>query len=134
VQRQRGALCRRHVLDEPNGLGRHIRTMRRFLLGLALCALVPVMAQATTPAATVRMHNDAFAPLTVTVHTGDTVRWTNDDDDAHTVTAMDGSFDSKGIDSNGSWSHTFTKPGTYKYFCELHPFMKATIVVKDAKS
>jgi plastocyanin len=83
---------------------------------------------------TVHMHNDAYAPATITVHAGDTVRWINDDDDAHTVTATDGSFDSKGIDSNGTWSHTFTKAGTYKYFCELHPFMKATVIVKDAKS
>jgi plastocyanin len=108
--------------------------MKRLLLGLALCALVPAMAQATTPAATVHMHNDAFAPTTITVHTGDTVKWINDDDDAHTVTATNGSFDSEGIDSNGTWSHTFAKAGTYKYFCELHPFMKATVVVKDAKS
>jgi plastocyanin len=83
---------------------------------------------------TVHMHNDAYTPVTVTVHTGDTVRWTNDDDDAHTVTATDGSFDSKGIDSNGSWTYTFTKAGTYKYFCELHPFMKGTIIVKETKS
>lgn len=112
--------------------------MKRFLLGLALCALVPAMAQATTttpaPAATVHLHNDAFSPATLTVHTGDTVRWINDDDDAHTVTATDGSFDSKGLDTNSSWSHTFTKTGTYKYFCQLHPFMKGTIVVKDASS
>jgi plastocyanin len=108
--------------------------MKRFLLGLALCAFVPAMAQATTSAATVHLHNDAFTPATITVRTGDTVRWINDDDDAHTVTATDGSFDSKGLDTNGSWSHTFTKAGTYKYFCELHPFMKATVIVKDASS
>jgi plastocyanin len=93
--------------------------MKQLLLSLAL-ALV-----------TVHLHNDAYGPATVTVHTGDTVRWINDDDDAHTVTATDGSFDSKGIDTNGTWTYRFTKPGTYKYFCELHPFMKGTIVVKD---
>jgi len=96
--------------------------MKQLLLSVAL-ALV-----------TVHLHNDAFAPPTITIHAGDTVRWINDDDDAHTVTATDGSFDSKGIDTNGSWSHTFVKPGTYKYFCELHPFMKGTIVVKDVHS
>ncbi len=92
--------------------------MKQLLLSLAL-ALV-----------TVHLRNDAFTPATITIHTGDTVRWINDDDDAHTVTATDGSFDSKGIDTNGSWDHTFAKAGTYKYFCELHPFMKGTIVVK----
>ncbi len=58
----------------------------------------------------------------------------NDDDDAHTVTAADGSFDSKGLDTGGTWRHAFAKSGTYAYFCELHPFMKATIVVKAAGS
>jgi plastocyanin len=108
--------------------------MKHFLLGLALIALMPLLAAATTPTVTVHLHNDAFAPPTITIHTGDTVRWINDDDDAHTVTAIDGSFDSKGIDTNGSWTHTFTKPGTYKYFCELHPFMKGTIVVNGRTS
>jgi plastocyanin len=79
---------------------------------------------------TVHLENDAFAPPSVTIHAGDTVRWINDDDDAHTVTATDGSFDSKGLDTHQTWEHTFAKPGTYRYFCELHPFMKGTIVVK----
>jgi plastocyanin len=96
--------------------------MKQLLMSVAL-ALV-----------TVHLHNDTFAPKTVTVHVGDTVRWINDDDDAHTVTATDGSFDSKGLDTNASWTHTFTKPGAYKYFCELHPFMKGTVVVKGGRS
>jgi plastocyanin len=78
----------------------------------------------------VEIKNDAFAPATLTITAGETVTFTNDDDDAHTVTETEGAFDSKGLDTNGRWRHTFAKPGTYTYFCQLHPFMKGTIVVK----
>lgn len=92
-------------------------------------------AMASSPVApAVHIKNDAFTPPTLTVAVGQTVTFTNDDDDAHTVTATDGSFDSKGLDTNGVWRHAFTKPGTYAYFCELHPFMKGTIVVKAVSS
>jgi plastocyanin len=83
---------------------------------------------ATGPA--VQIKNDAYAPASLTITAGQSVTFTNADDDAHTVTAVDGSFDSKGLDTNGVWRHTFAKPGVYRYFCELHPFMKGTIVVK----
>jgi plastocyanin len=78
----------------------------------------------------VRIANDSFQPASLTVVAGQTVTFTNADDDAHTVTAADGAFDSKGLDTGGVWRHAFAKPGTYRYFCELHPFMKGTIVVK----
>jgi plastocyanin len=112
--------------------------MRHILLGLALFAIGMAIAPAapsptpTQTQTTVQLRDDAFSPASVTIHTGDTVKFVNDDDDAHTVTATDGSFDSKGLDSHQSWSHTFTKAGTYNYFCQLHPFMKGTVIVKDA--
>ena|SRR5208283_3231937 len=106
--------------------------MRSLILLLALF-LASVPAQAVTPP-TVRIANDAFAPATLTVTVGTTVLFVNSDDDAHTVTSTDGFFDSKGLDTNHSWSYTFRKPGTYTYFCELHPFMKGAIVVKAAHS
>ncbi|MBV8532143.1 MAG: cupredoxin family copper-binding protein [Candidatus Eremiobacteraeota bacterium] len=89
---------------------------------------MPVTALSAMPA--VQIKNDAFHPDTLAITAGQSVTFTNDDDDAHTVTASDGSFDSKGLDTNGVWRHVFSKPGTYAYFCELHPFMKGTIVVK----
>ncbi|MGH7736352.1 MAG: cupredoxin domain-containing protein [Candidatus Tyrphobacter sp.] len=95
-----------------------------------LAALLAVPAAAHSAAPAVHIRNDAFVPRTLTVNAGQTVTFTNDDDDAHTVTATDGSFDSKGLDTNGVWRHTFTKPGTHAYVCQLHPFMKGTIVVK----
>lgn len=101
--------------------------MKYLLVPLAL-----LFATAAAPAAqpTVRMTNDAFLPSTLTVSAGATVLFINRDDDAHTVTSVNGAFDSKGLDTNGRWSYTFKKPGSYRYFCELHPFMKGTIVVK----
>ena len=102
--------------------------MTRFLIGfLTALLLVPAVALAS-PA--VQIKNDAYSPQTLTVSAGQTVTFTNQDDDAHTVTAVDGSFDSKGLDTNDVWRHTFAKPGVYRYFCQLHPFMKGTIVVK----
>jgi len=94
---------------------------------------VAAPALAATPP-TVRIVNDAFGPATLTVTAGTTVVFINSDDDAHTVTSTTGLFDSKGLDTKGTWRYTFDKPGTYHYFCELHPFMKGTIVVKAVHS
>ena len=94
---------------------------------LATQFLLPTVA-ASAPA--VEIKNDAFLPATLTITAGQTVTFNNEDDDAHTVTATDGSFDSKGLDSGAVWRHKFEKPGAYRYFCELHPFMKGSIIVK----
>ncbi len=82
---------------------------------------------------TVHIKNFAFEPTPLTVHVGDSVTFVNDDDEAHTVTASDKSFDSEGLDGAGSWQHVFAKAGTYHYFCELHPYMKAIVVVLPSK-
>ncbi|MGC2129556.1 MAG: cupredoxin family copper-binding protein [Candidatus Aquilonibacter sp.] len=110
--------------------------MRLFLIGLALLALVPVLAHGAPAGSviTVHIHDYAYKSPAVTIHAGDTVRFINDDNDAHTVTSTDGLFDSKGLDTNGVWEHTFAKAGTYHYFCELHPYMKGTIIVKDVNA
>jgi plastocyanin len=100
------------------------------LLALAMTAGADAAVPALLPAvATVHIKDFKYAPPTLTVHVGDRVTFVNDDDEAHTVTATDKSFDSEGLDSAGTWQHVFAKPGTYRYFCELHPYMKATIVV-----
>jgi plastocyanin len=102
--------------------------MNAFFMALLVAALPWRMLAVSTPDVVIK--NDAFSPQTLTVAAGQTVTFTNADDDAHTVTATDGSFDSKGLDTHDVWRHTFAKPGVYTYFCELHPFMKGTIVVK----
>lgn len=71
-----------------------------------------------------------YSPKEITVSVGDTITWTNKDDMPHTVTAYDGSFDSKLFKGGESWSHTFTKPGRYEYYCSPHPWMKGTVIVK----
>jgi len=81
---------------------------------------------------TIHVKDFKFDPTPAKVAVGDRVTFVNDDDEAHTVTAADKSFDSEGIDGGGTWQHVFAKPGTYSYFCELHPYMKATIVVLPA--
>jgi plastocyanin len=81
---------------------------------------------------TVHIANFRYNPAPITIHAGDRVTFVNDDAEAHTVTADDKSFDSTGLDSGGTWQHAFARPGTYRYFCELHPYMKATIVVLPA--
>jgi plastocyanin len=108
--------------------------MKRFLPLALLAALLTAPAAASPAAPAIHIKDDAFTPKSLTIVAGQTVTFVNDDDDAHTVTATDGSFDSKGLDTGGVWRHAFAKPGTYAYFCELHPFMKGTIVVKAVGS
>jgi plastocyanin len=103
------------------------------LLALALTAAAHAAVPPLLPAvATVHIKDFKYHPPALTIHVGDRVTFVNDDDEAHTVTATDKSFDSEGLDTAGTWQHVFTKPGTYHYFCELHPYMKATIVVMPA--
>ncbi|ODR25614.1 cupredoxin domain-containing protein [Mycolicibacterium porcinum] len=77
----------------------------------------------------VSIDNFAFMPATLTVHRGDTVTWTNHDEEPHTVAAGDGSFRSPGMDANATFSFTFTNPGSYDYICSIHPMMHGTVVV-----
>jgi len=86
---------------------------------------------ATTPT-TVTIDNFAFAPATLTIAPGTKITWTNKDEEPHTVTSADGgvTFKSPALDTDDKFSFTFDKPGTYKYFCSIHPHMIGTIVGK----
>ncbi len=81
------------------------------------------------PSTTVKISNFKYEPATLTIHVGETVKFVNQDEEPHTVTAKDGSFNSKGLDTNQDWIYTFTQTGTFPYFCTIHPFMKGTITV-----
>jgi len=70
-----------------------------------------------------------YSPATFTAKAGATVTWVNRDTTAHTVTSTTGLFDSGRIDPGGSYSHTFTQPGTQQYYCSYHAWMKGNIVV-----
>ena len=77
----------------------------------------------------VAIRNFAFAPAMMTVPVGTTIRWTNDDQDAHTVSATGGAFKSAALNNGDTFRFTFSKPGRYDYICSIHPFMTATVVV-----
>jgi plastocyanin len=82
--------------------------------------------------ADVKIDNFTFAPGTITVAKGTTVKWTNHDDIPHTVVSEDKStFKSKALDTDDKFSYTFEKPGTYTYFCSIHPKMVAKVVVQE---
>ena len=74
--------------------------------------------------------NFAYDPPTLSVAAGTTVTWTNQDDVSHTVSADDGSsFDSSALSHGQQFHFTPSVPGTYTYFCRIHPCMKATLTV-----
>jgi plastocyanin len=77
----------------------------------------------------VTIDNFTFTPAEVKVKVGDTVTWTNHDDIPHTVVAA-GKYRSKAMDTDGTFSFTFTAAGDYKYFCSLHPHMTGTVKVE----
>lgn len=86
-----------------------------------------------------------YDPKKITISAGDKVTWKNEDSEGHTVTSglgagiqsvqtnekgkSDGIFDSGPFKPGGTWSHTFYNPGTYNYFCTIHPWMEGVVVV-----
>lgn len=80
--------------------------------------------------AAVKIDNFSFGPSSITVSPGTTLTWTNRDDVPHVVASVDNFFKSKALDTDDHFSFTFTKPGTYEYFCAIHPKMTGKIVVQ----
>ncbi|MDX6697802.1 MAG: hypothetical protein QOE65_1199 [Solirubrobacteraceae bacterium] len=79
----------------------------------------------------VDMKNIKFVPADVVVKVGQTVRWTNSDPVAHTVTATKGSdIDSGTVDPNQTYETKFTKPGKVEYVCSIHPNQTGTVTVR----
>ncbi len=100
------------------------------ILALALFGgLSGTRAHAQQAASEVKIDNFNFVPETLTIAAGTTVTWTNHDDIPHTVVSTDGLFKSKARDTNETFSYTFTKAGSYGYYCSLHPRMTGKIVV-----
>jgi plastocyanin len=100
------------------------------LLLSAGSASVTANDQPSAAAADVKIDNFVFGPQTLTVPVGTTVTWTNHDDIPHTVVSTEGVFKSKVRDTDEKFSYTFIKPGTYPYYCSVHPKMTGTVVVK----
>jgi plastocyanin len=78
----------------------------------------------------VKIDNFSFGPATLTVPVGTTVSWTNRDDIPHTVVSTDGVFKSKVLDTDEKFSFTFSKAGSYPYFCSIHPKMTGKVIVQ----
>ena len=91
-----------------------------------------VAAQLKAQNAEVKIDNFSFGPAALTVSVGSTVTWTNHDDIPHTVVSTDNpkAFKSKVLDTDEKFSFTFTKAGTYAYFCSVHPKMTGKVVVQ----
>ncbi len=115
----------------------HVEIRRRPLVfallaatGIGLCAASVGIVHADSPS--VAIDNFTFGPDALTVPGGTTVSWTNRDDIPHTVTseATPRLFRSRPLDTGDTFRVTFDKPGTYRYFCSLHPHMQGTVIVR----
>jgi amicyanin len=98
---------------------------------VARSTAIAANAQPQAPvAAEVKIDNFSFGPGTATVAAGTTVTWTNRDDIPHNVVSTEGAFKSRVMDTDERFSYTFAKPGTYAYFCSIHPKMTGKVVVR----
>jgi plastocyanin len=103
------------------------------VLGWAASSSGKILAPATQTqpsAAAVKIDNFSFGPPELTVAPGTKVTWTNRDDIPHTVKSTNELFKSKALDTDDQFSFTFDTPGTYEYFCSIHPKMTGRVVVK----
>jgi plastocyanin len=105
----------------------------RSLVLIAVGTLALVLAGASRPAATVtktvKITATAFSPASVTIKTGDAIKWTNSDTKAHQVVANNGAFASPTIAAGRSWTHSFNTAGTFRYHDALHPALTGKVVV-----
>jgi plastocyanin len=125
-----------------NGKGKNMKRII-WVLGLAVMTVAALTLIATkqqavqastqaTQAATaeVKIDNFSFGPAALTVAVGTTVTWVNHDDIPHTVVSTEGAFKSKVLDTDEKFSFTFSKAGSYPYFCSIHPKMTGKVVVQ----
>jgi plastocyanin len=99
------------------------------LTALVLLVTPGAVSRAQSPVS-IDIKDSKFIPPALTVPAGTTVRWTNQDEETHTVTSTTNLFASAGLDLGEAYTYTFAAPGVYVYTCDLHPFMQGTIVVK----
>ena len=91
---------------------------------------VPLEAEIAAPAVSdVAIDNFSFSPATVSVPVGSTITWTNRDDVPHNIVSSEQRFKSSVLDTDQQFAHRFEAPGTYQYFCSLHPMMVGRVVV-----
>src|SRR5207302_8957376 len=106
-------------------------TKNVWIAGLAVPVMIAMLLLAGSPTVTandqpsaanaeVKIDNFVFGPQTITVPIGATVTWTNKDDIPHTSVSTEGVFKSKVLDTDEKFIYTFTKAGTYSYYCTIH--------------
>src|SRR6266576_5063939 len=109
-------------------------TIAALLYGFSLFAVAGEMKDASTGNAKqnkIEIKDFAFNPQTITVKSGDKITWINRDEEPHTVVSVGKKFQrSSGLDTDQEFSIIAGAPGTYEYFCSVHPKMTGTIVVK----
>ena len=99
------------------------------VLTLTVCLGPVAKAEAFVPS--VHIDNFTFTPQEITITRGTTLTWVNDDDIPHAIAASNKAFRSKAMDTEQKFSFTFSEPGTYEYFCSLHPHMQGKVIVKE---
>lgn len=111
----------------------------RFLVGIVLLVSVlayaalagQTQAQETKPSAVeVKIDNFTFSPAELRVKAGTQVTWINKDDIPHNIVSEDKSFKSKVMDTDERFTFTAATPGTYPYFCGIHPHMRGKLIVE----
>ncbi len=113
-----------------------LATVRYLAVAMTLFVLPAVpsssaLAGSAAPAqATITIDNFTFTAAMLNVERGTRVTWVNHDDVPHKIVSTDKTFSSPVLDTDGRFSYTFTKAGTYRYYCSIHPTMTGMVVVK----
>jgi plastocyanin len=110
--------------------GATVPVMIALLLLFASSPSVTANDQPSAANTEVKIDNFVFGPETITVPVGGTVTWTNKDDIPHTSVSTEGVFKSKVLETDEKFSYTFTKAGTYSYYCTIHPKMTGKVMVQ----
>ncbi len=113
-------------------------TLRKFLIVTLYVTAVAAITvagnaaprQSDAPPYTIDIKDFAFSPRSLTIPVGGKVTWTNKDEEPHKVVEVNTTFTSQALDTDGNFTYEFNTPGTYEYFCALHPRMTGKIIVQ----
>ena len=104
-----------------------VRLRAAAALAMLAAALLPPAARAEERE--ISIDNFTFTPPELTVKAGTTIKWVNRDDIPHTIVDKEKAFRSKALDTDDSYTFTFSQAGSFDYFCGLHPHMVGKIIV-----
>jgi len=120
-------------MDTSGSVRTSLRPWRGRVAAVASLLTTAILIAGAAPGAApvaVDIKDFKFSPAALTVPVGTTVTWINHDEETHTVTSGASGFTSTGLSHDETFARTFDRPGTYAYFCALHPHMRATVLVK----